>query len=144
MAFTFKAKHFGTYEYRNTMPEYNQQAQKEPLMDRLQFIMHTRGLTIRELSETGNLIGAAYGIKLTKSDISAYRTGRCCPKAEKLWLLSTALGVSKAWMCGYGPRNDRLYKDRDFPFVAPIGPKTIVPGAGAAKAIGPTLGHQPS
>lgn len=44
---------------------------------------------------------AEYGIKMNKSDISQYLSGKAEPGSEKLALLSMALNVSAAWLVGF-------------------------------------------
>lgn len=42
-----------------------------------------------------------YGIKMGRSDISQYLSGKSQPMQEKLIVLSLALNVSEAWLMGY-------------------------------------------
>lgn len=42
-----------------------------------------------------------HGVKLNRSDISQYVTGKTEPRQEKLMLLSEALNVDVAWLMGY-------------------------------------------
>lgn len=44
---------------------------------------------------------AEYGIKMNKSDISQYLSGKVEPSSEKLLLLSMALNVSAVWLMGF-------------------------------------------
>ena len=48
-----------------------------------------------------------YGIKLTKSDLSQYVSGKFEPRQEKLTILSLALSVSEAWLMGYDVSMER-------------------------------------
>lgn len=43
----------------------------------------------------------AYGVRLKKSDLSQYLSGRFAPKADKLRVLSLALGVSEGYLSGW-------------------------------------------
>ena len=42
-----------------------------------------------------------YGVKMNKSDISQYISGKSEPNQRKLAVLSEALGVSVDWLMGY-------------------------------------------
>lgn len=42
-----------------------------------------------------------YGVKLQKSDLSQYVSGKTEPGQDKLTILGLALGVSEAWLMGY-------------------------------------------
>lgn len=42
-----------------------------------------------------------YGVKLNRSDLSQYVTGKTEPRQEKLILLSEALNVDVAWLMGF-------------------------------------------
>ena len=60
--------------------------------DRLNSIMETKNISNAELCE---LTG------IPKSAMSQYRSGAFKPKADRIYLLSKALGVSEAWLMGY-------------------------------------------
>ena len=46
-----------------------------------------------------------YGVKLTKSALSQYFSGKHEPENDKLTILGLALNVSEVWLMGYdGPR----------------------------------------
>ncbi len=42
-----------------------------------------------------------YGVKMNKSDISQYVSGKVEPNQDKLFVLGNALNVSEAWLMGY-------------------------------------------
>ncbi|MBQ0112378.1 MAG: hypothetical protein KBT03_04530 [Bacteroidales bacterium] len=42
-----------------------------------------------------------FGVKLTKSDLSQYVSGKVEPKQDKLFILGQALGVSETWLMGF-------------------------------------------
>ena len=94
---------------------------KAELKDRLQEALADAGMKPIELSE-------ATGIP--KSMVSYYLNGKTKPKADRIYKISQALGVSEAWLLGYDvpktrtaeqKKNDdlvqviaRLRKDPDF------------------------------
>jgi len=42
-----------------------------------------------------------YDVKMNKSDISQYLSGKAEPNQDKLFILGSALNVSEAWLMGY-------------------------------------------
>ena len=42
-----------------------------------------------------------YDVKMNKSDISQYVSGKVEPNQEKLFILAKALGVNEAWLMGF-------------------------------------------
>lgn len=42
-----------------------------------------------------------YGVKMNKSDISQYCSGKTEPNQDKLFVLGSALNVNEAWLMGY-------------------------------------------
>ena len=42
-----------------------------------------------------------YSVKINKSDLSQYISGKVVPKQDKLAILSMALGINEAWLMGY-------------------------------------------
>ena len=47
------------------------------------------------------------GVKINKSDISQYLSGKASPGSDKIYVLSVALGLNPAWLLGY---NVPMYK----------------------------------
>lgn len=71
--------------------------QKSTLKDRLQEAIDDAGMKPIELSE---LTG------IPKSMVSYYLNGKTKPKADRIYKISQALGVSEAWLLGYDvPKN---------------------------------------
>ena len=62
------------------------------------FAQHLRQYDLLELIKP---ISAEYGTKISKSDLSTYCAGISAPRAEKLFVLAKALGVSESWLMGY-------------------------------------------
>lgn len=49
-----------------------------------------------------------YNVKLNKSDLSQYVSGKVEPGQDKLFVLAKALRVSEAWLMGYDPSPEKL------------------------------------
>lgn len=77
------------------------------LKDRLREAMNSRGMKAVDLCEkTG----------IPKGAISYYLAGKSSPKADRVHLLSKALGVSEAWLMGFDvpmARTDEQKKNDD-------------------------------
>lgn len=72
--------------------------QKAPLKDRLKEALADAGMKPIELSETTGI---------PKSMISYYLNGKTKPKADRIYKISQALGVSEAWILGYDVPKER-------------------------------------
>lgn len=68
---------------------------------RLKSIMKSRGLRQVDILELTEPLCKKYGIKMNKSDISQYVSGKVEPSQEKLVILGMALGVNEAWLMGF-------------------------------------------
>jgi transcriptional regulator with XRE-family HTH domain len=69
--------------------------------ERLNDEMFSRHMRQYDLLELIKPISEEYGTKISKSDLSTYCSGVSAPRAEKLFVLAKALGVSEAWLMGY-------------------------------------------
>lgn len=79
--------------------------------ERLQYIMHSRGLKQVEILEKCKPYCEKYNIRLAKNDLSQYVSGKVEPKQDKLSILSLALDINEAWLAGYNvpmTRNDNI------------------------------------
>lgn len=74
---------------------------KETTASRLQFLMSQRRLRQVDILNAALPHAERYGLKLNKSDISQYVSGKVEPSQDKLTVLSEALHVSPAWLLGY-------------------------------------------
>lgn len=74
---------------------------KATTASRLQTLMRDRNLRQVDILEKARAYAAQRGIKLNKSDISQYVSGKVEPGQDKLLLLAEALGVNPAWLLGY-------------------------------------------
>ena len=69
--------------------------------DRLKEIMQTRNLKQVDILNKSLPFCSKYNVKMNKSDISQYVSGKIEPSQEKLVILGMALGVTEAWLMGF-------------------------------------------
>lgn len=74
---------------------------------RLKKIMNERNLRQVDLLELLKPFCKKYNVKINKSDISQYLSGKVKPGQEKLSMLGMALGVTEAWLMGYDSPKER-------------------------------------
>ena len=74
---------------------------KETTATRLKRLLAERGLKQVDVLEKAEPFCKKYGIKLTKSDLSQYVSGKVAPGQDKLSIIGMALDVSEAWLMGY-------------------------------------------
>ena len=74
---------------------------KENTAQRLAQIMNERNLRQVDILKRSEKFQKELGIKLGKSALSQYVSGKSIPDQDKLVLLSKTLGVSEAWLMGY-------------------------------------------
>ena len=73
---------------------------KENTAIRLKTIMNMRGLRQVDILNLTVPYCQKYSVKMNKSDISQYCSGKTEPNQEKLFILGNALNVSEAWHMG--------------------------------------------
>lgn len=126
---------YRTYQYKDVRISNNHDVkQRESLGYRLGVWLDHAHMTPKELCMIANAIGEMNGTRLTTSDLGHYLKGRCCPKAEKLLLISKATGMSINWLQGYGDmkygleqRDIEFRADHDRAARAPRDPKLLGP-----------------
>lgn len=74
---------------------------KETTSNRLKSLMESRGLKQVDVIKLTQPFCEKHGVKMTKSDISQYVSGKVKPSQEKLVILCMALNVSEAWLVGF-------------------------------------------
>ena len=85
--------------------------------ERLAEFMKREGLKQVDIIDKCEPFLKKYGVKMNKSDISQYISGKSEPNQRKLAVLSEALGVSVDWLMGYDTpmtsnlNNLTIYKD---------------------------------
>lgn len=80
---------------------------KESTSDRLKQIMNERNLKQVDILNLSSPYCTKYNVKMNKSDISQYVSGRVEPSQEKLVILGMALDVSEAWLMGLDVSKER-------------------------------------
>lgn len=74
---------------------------KENTAIRLNKIMKERNLRQVDILEYAKPFCIKYGIKMNRSDLSQYVSGKVEPSQQKLVVLGMALNVSEAWLMGF-------------------------------------------
>ena len=74
---------------------------KENTSTRLKSIMEERGLRQVDILNKAIPFCKKYGVKMNKSDISQYVSGKNEPGQDKLYVLGLALNVDEAWLMGF-------------------------------------------
>lgn len=69
--------------------------------ERLRQIMEEQNLKQVDILRKALPICAAYDVKMNKSDISQYVSGKVEPSQEKLVVLGMALNVTESWLMGF-------------------------------------------
>lgn len=87
--------------------------------ERLREILSRRNLRQVDVLNLARPYCIKYGMKLSKSDLSQYVTGKVLPGQEKLTILGLALNVSEAWLMGYDVPMERA--------PVPISNETYIP-----------------
>ena len=72
---------------------------------RLNEFMQKNGLKQIDIINLAKPFCSEYGVKLSKSDLSQYVSGKVEPGQNKLYILARALNVSEAWLMGYEVKN---------------------------------------
>lgn len=80
---------------------------KETTATRLKKIMEERNLRQVDILDLTKPYCLQYGVKMNKSDISQYCSGKTEPNQDKLFVLGQALNVNEAWLMGYDVEMER-------------------------------------
>ena len=75
---------------------------------RLKTIMNMRGLRQVDILNLTVPYCQKYDVKMNKSDISQYCSGKTEPNQEKLFILGNALNVNEAWLMGFDVPMERV------------------------------------
>ena len=88
--------------------------EKENTSTRLKKIMSDRNLRQVDILELCKPYCQKYDVKMNKSDISQYVSGKVEPNQDKLFILGCALNVNEAWLMGYNvPMERDSYEDQN-------------------------------
>lgn len=85
---------------------------KESTALRLNKLMSERNLRQVDILEQVKPFCMKYGIKMNKSDLSQYVSGKVEPSQEKLVVLGMGLNVSEAWLMGFDVPRERSGSDQ--------------------------------
>jgi len=77
---------------------------------RLQYLMDTRRLKQVDIQKKCEPYCKKFGVKMNKSDLSQYVSGKVEPSQYKLMVLGMALNVSEAWLMGFDVPMERQNK----------------------------------
>ena len=87
---------------------------------RLKQIMEERNLKQIDILNLSLPFCAKYDVKMNKSDISQYVSGKVEPSQDKLVVLGMALNVTEAWLMGFDVPMERkdsaIQAEKDFEF----------------------------
>lgn len=68
--------------------------------ERLKQLMEERGLKQIDIVKLAQPWCKEFNVKMNRSDISQYVTGKVVPQSDKIYLLAKALNVNEAWLMG--------------------------------------------
>lgn len=83
---------------------------KENTSTRLKQLMETRNLKQVDILKACEPFCKQYNVKMNKSDLSQYVSGKAEPNQDKLFVLGNALKVNEAWLMGYDVPMERISK----------------------------------
>lgn len=81
---------------------------KETTSTRLKFLMSEKNLKQVDILNLSQPYCKKYDVKMNKSDISQYCSGKAEPNQDKLFILSSALNVNEAWLMGFDVPQERI------------------------------------
>ena len=81
--------------------------QRVTTAERLKQIMEERNLKQVDILNLSLPLCAKWDIKMNKSDISQYVSGKVEPSQEKLVILGMALNVTESWLMGFDVPSER-------------------------------------
>lgn len=81
--------------------------QKHSTAERLRLLMMERGLRQIDIIRLAEPFCKAYNVKMGRSTIQQYISGKVEPGQTKVFLLAKALGVSEGWLMGFDVPRER-------------------------------------
>lgn len=87
--------------------------ERENTAIRISRIMAERNLRQVDILERAKPFCIKYDIKMNKSDLSQYVSGKVEPSQEKLVILGMALNVSEAWLMGFDVPMERTASTKE-------------------------------
>lgn len=80
---------------------------------RLKQLMQERSLKQVDILEMTKPYCAKYDVKMNKSDLSQYISGKVEPNQDKLFVLSRALRVNEAWLMGFDVEKEKEFSGKE-------------------------------
>lgn len=80
---------------------------------RLKQLMQERSLKQVDILEMTKPYCAKYDVKMNKSDLSQYVSGKVEPNQVKLFVLSRALRVNEAWLMGFDVEKEKEFSGKE-------------------------------
>lgn len=80
---------------------------------RLKQLMQERSLKQVDILEMTKPYCAKYDVKMNKSDLSQYVSGKVEPNQDKLFVLSRALRVNEAWLMGFDVEKEKEFSGKE-------------------------------
>lgn len=80
---------------------------------RLKQLMQERSLKQVDILEMTKPYCAKYDVKMNKSDLSQYVSGKVEPNQDKLFVLSRALRVNEAWLMGFDVEKEKEFSGEE-------------------------------
>lgn len=80
---------------------------KNSTASRLQYVMRQRNLRQIDILKACIPYCQKYNIKMNKSDISQYVSGKVEPNPHKLFILGQALNINESWLMGFDVPMDK-------------------------------------
>lgn len=98
-----------TYPYSYETWANNYGARRDLLSDRIQFWLNKhqvggKPMPVTMFTKYVNAFARRTGITFTSSCLRSYLHDKCSPKSDRIHMLAMAMGVSVAWLEGYGPK----------------------------------------
>ena len=115
---------------------------KTTTSERLKELMMVKGLRQVDILNRAKPYCEKYGIKLNKSDLSQFVSGKTEPGQWKLTVLAMALNVSEAWLMGLDVPMERYNHIDNLANVIPFPQTTAVPIIGKIACGEPILAEQ--
>ena len=85
----------------------------ENISTRLKQIMKERNLRQVDLLEMVRPLCEKYNLKINKSDLSQYLSGKVKPGQEKLSMLGMALNINETWLMGYDVPKEKQFETKN-------------------------------
>lgn len=80
---------------------------------RLKQLMQERSLKQVDILEMTKPYCAKYDVKMNKSDLGQYVSGKVEPNQDKLFVLSRALRVNEAWLMGFDVEKEKEFSGKE-------------------------------